>query len=399
MQTRLADFVRDTPEGREAAAILGRCVHCGFCTATCPTYQLLGDELDGPRGRAYLIKQVLEGAEPTAKTQLHLDRCLSCRACETTCPSGVRYGRLLDIGRKLVHDKVPRSAGARLVRAAVKRGVTGPLFPVALALGRSLRPLLPGRLREQLPPRQRPGAWPRRRHARKVLMLAGCVQPVLTPNTNRLAINLLDRCGIEVIESRDGLCCGAAAMHTSNPELALEQARRLIDAWWPHIEAGAEAIVVSATGCGVNVADFGRLLAADSEYAGKAARVSELFRDLVDIVEAEIDSLEPGAGAGRRVAVHTPCTMQHGLGLGGRVERLLEQRGYQICTVAEGHLCCGSAGTYSMLQPALAKRLRRNKLAALTGDSPEIIATANIGCQVHLTDPSEPPVVHWIELV
>ena len=400
MQTNLAKRFREHAEAAHIDAILRKCVHCGFCNATCPTYQLLGDELDGPRGRIYQMKQFLDGEPANAEMLKHLDRCLTCRSCETTCPSGVKYSHLLEFGKTAIERELPRAGWDRWRRGAIVRFIhSGWPFAFALRLGQFFKPLLPGPLGRAVPRRQKPVARTGGSHQRQVLMLAGCVQPVLTPNTNRLAINLFDRCGIEVIESRDGLCCGAAAMHTSNPELALDQARRLIDAWWPHIEAGAEAIVVSATGCGTNVADFGRLLAADSEYAGKAARVSELFRDLVEIVEAEIDSLEPGVGAGRRVAVHTPCTMQHGLGLGGRVERLLEQRGYQICTVAEGHLCCGSAGTYSMLQPALAKRLRGNKLAALTVDSPEIIATANIGCQVHLADPGEPPVVHWIELI
>lgn len=400
MQTRLAKRFLQNPHAEVVDSILRNCVHCGFCNATCPTYQLLGDELDGPRGRIYQMKQYFEGEPANVEMLKHLDRCLTCRACETTCPSGVRYSQLLEIGKLAIERDLPRAAWDRWRRRIIVRFInSGWPFAFAIGFGRLLRPLMPAGLKRSVPPKQK--IVPRRRvaHERKILMLGGCAQPVLTPNTNNCAVNLLDRCGIEVIETGEGICCGAAAMHTSDPERGLAQARRLIDAWWPHIEAGAEAVVVTATGCGVNVADFGRLLADDPEYAERAARVSELYRDLVDIVEAEIDNLEAGTGGGRRVAVHTPCSMQHGLGLVGRVERVLERRGYEICAVQDAHLCCGSAGTYSMLQPGLSDRLRRNKLEALTVDRPEVIATANVGCQVHLADPAEPPVVHWIELI
>ena len=400
MQTNLAKRFLQDPHAEAIDSILRKCVHCGFCNATCPTYQLLGDELDGPRGRIYQMKQFLEGEPANFEMLKHLDRCLTCRSCETTCPSGVRYSHLLEFSRNAIEREFPRPAWDRWRRRAVMRFInSGWPFAFAVGLGRMLRPLLPGRLGRAVPPRQKVVPRRRRAHARKVLMLGGCVQSVLTPNTNNCAVNLLDRCGIEVIESSEGFCCGAAALHTSDTELGLAQARDLIDAWWPHIESGAEAIVITATGCGVNVVDYGRLFADDPEYADKAARVTGLFRDLVDIVEAEIDVLEPGDGGGRRVAVHTPCSMQHGLGLVGRVERLLARRGYEICAVDDAHLCCGSAGTYSMLQPALSERLRHNKIRALTVDRPEVIATANVGCQVHLPEPGEPPVVHWIELL
>jgi glycolate oxidase iron-sulfur subunit len=400
MQTNLAKRFLQGPHAAEVDSILRKCVHCGFCNATCPTYQLLGDELDGPRGRIYQMKQYFEGEPANTEMLKHLDRCLTCRACETTCPSGVKYSHLLEIGKQAIEQELPRPGWDRWRRQIILRFIySGWPFALALGFGRLLRPIMPGSLKRAVPPRQK--IVPRRRaaHARKILMLGGCVQPVLTPNTNNCAVNLLDRCGIEVIETSEGMCCGAAAMHTSDPQRGYAQARRLVDAWWPHIETGAEAIVVTATGCAVSVADFGRLLADDPEYAERAARVSELYRDMVDIVEAELDNLEPGSGNGRRVAVHTPCSMQHGLGLVGRVERLLERRGYEICAIQDSHLCCGSAGTYSMLQHGLADRLRRNKLRALTVDRPEVIATANVGCQVHLADPSEPPVVHWIELI
>jgi glycolate oxidase iron-sulfur subunit len=399
MQTRLADFVRDTPEGQEAAAILGRCVHCGFCTATCPTYQLLGDELDGPRGRVYLIKQVLEGVAPTAKTQLHLDRCLTCRACETTCPSGVQYGRLLDIGRKLVDDKVPRSNGARLVRAAVKRGVTGPLFPVAMALGQAMRPLLPRLLRDQVPLRQQSGVWPRRRHPRKVLMLAGCVQPAMSPNINAATARVLDALGLETLVPDAAGCCGAIRFHLDDQAGGLADARRNIDAWWPQIEAGAEAIVMNASGCGSMVKEYGHLLRHDPDYAAKAARISELTRDLSEFLPGFLSVLQERrvAAAGERVVFHPPCSLQHGQRIRGAVEAMLAALGAEVLPVAESHLCCGSAGTYSLMQPDLSRQLRGRKLDALMAAKPEVILSANIGCIAHLGAAAGVPVRHWVE--
>jgi glycolate oxidase iron-sulfur subunit len=399
MQTRLADFVRDTPEGQEAAAILGRCVHCGFCTATCPTYQLLGDELDGPRGRVYLIKQVLEGVAPTAKTQLHLDRCLTCRACETTCPSGVQYGRLLDIGRKLVDDKVPRSNGARLVRAAVKGGVTGPLFPVAMALGQAMRPLLPRLLRDQVPLRQQSGVWPRRRHPRKVLMLAGCVQPAMSPNINAATARVLDALGLETLVPDAAGCCGAIRFHLDDQAGGLADARRNIDAWWPQIEAGAEAIVMNASGCGSMVKEYGHLLRHDPDYAAKAARISELTRDLSEFLPGFLSVLQERrvAAAGERVVFHPPCSLQHGQRIRGAVEAMLAALGAEVLPVAESHLCCGSAGTYSLMQPDLSRQLRGRKLDALMAAKPEVILSANIGCIAHLGAAAGVPVRHWVE--
>ena len=400
MQTNLAPRFLKLGEAEEIDSILRKCVHCGFCNATCPTYQLLGDELDGPRGRIYQMKQFLEGEPANAEMLKHLDRCLTCRACETTCPSGVKYSHLLEFGKHAIEAELPRPVWDRLRRRAIVGFVnSGWLFSTALGVGRFLKPLLPGGLGRAVPARQKTVARRSSNHARKVLMLAGCVQPALAPNTNNYAVNLLDRLGIEVVELSDRLCCGAAAMHTSEPAYAMRQMKRLIDAWWPHVEAGVEAIVVTATGCGVSVADYGRLLAGDPDYAHKAARISELYRDLVEIVEAGIDSLQAPESPGTRVAVHTPCTMQHGLGFAGRVERLLEKRGYEICAVEDAHLCCGSAGTYSMLQPALAARLRINKVRALTVDHPDIVVTANIGCQVHLAEDGSLPLRHWIELL
>ena len=399
MQTALADFIRDTPEGREADAILRKCVHCGFCTATCPTYLLLGDENDGPRGRIYLMKQALEGHEITDKTRLHLDRCLTCRACETTCPSGVQYGRLLDIGRKLVEEKTTRPA-----EESVKRRVLAEvlprrfLFAPLLRLGRLARPFLPPALAEKVPASVRAaGKWPAPRHARKMLALAGCVQPSISPDINAAAARVLDRIGISLVEARGAGCCGALRFHLNYQERGLGDMRALIDRWWPHIEAGAEALVMTASGCGVTVKEYGHLLRHDPRYAEKAARISAMTRDICEVVEAEFPLLEPlFVKKGGRIAFHPPCTLQHGQNIKGVTERLLARAGCELTAVPDAHLCCGSAGTYSILQPELAGRLKANKLAALASGEPEQIATANIGCLAHLQSGTSLPVKHWI---
>ena len=404
METKLADFIRDTRAGKIADEILRKCVHCGFCTATCPTYQLLGDELDGPRGRIYLIKQVLEGRDVSEKTRLHLDRCLTCRSCETTCPSGVQYSHLLDVGRQVVEEKLPRPLREALPRALLRTVLPNPaLFAPAVALGRALRPLLPTALADKLPPAlaaDRP--WPQPAgHARRMLVLAGCVQPVLAPNINAATARLLDRLGIELFEEGRAGCCGAVRFHLNAQAAARDDMRRNIDAWWPHVGAGIEAIVVTASGCGVQVRDYAHALADDPAYAEKAARISELCRDPAEIVAAEGERLRPlllPAERGR-LAFHSPCTLQHGLQIRGVIEELLTTAGYQLTSVADSHLCCGSAGTYALLQPELAQRLRSNKLAALNAGGPALVATANIGCLTHLQAGSELPVRHWVELI
>ncbi len=399
MDAPLADFIRDTPEGEEAQAILRKCVHCGFCTATCPTYQLLGDELDGPRGRIYLIKEMLAGAATTAVTQTHLDRCLTCRACETTCPSGVEYGRLLDIGRKVADARIGRSPGQRLPRWALRRTMADRrVFGALLVAGRALRGLLPHSLKAMIPPRRSPGAWPAPAHARRMLVLDGCVQPALAPRINAAAARVLDRLGISLLRVPQAGCCGALSQHLDAQDEALDFARRNIDAWWPLLERGAEAIVMTASGCGVMVKDYAHLLRHDRAYAAKAARVSAATQDLAEILAAEGRSLAPIAGR-PRVAFQSPCTLQHGQKLGGVVEGLLQRAGFELVPVADGHLCCGSAGTYSLLQPALSQRLRDDKLRALHSGKPELIATANIGCLHHLQAKSAVPVLHWIELL
>jgi glycolate oxidase iron-sulfur subunit len=405
VQTRLAEFIRDTPEGREADAILRKCVHCGFCTATCPTYQLLGDELDGPRGRIYLVKQVLEGVVPTAKTRLHLDRCLTCRACETTCPSGVQYGRLADIGRALVEARTSRSAWERMQRAALslllpRRALFSPL----LALGRLVRPFLPAVLRQKIPARGEPaGAWPAPRHRRRMLALAGCVQPALAPAINAAAARVLDRIGISLVEAPAAGCCGALRFHLNEQEAGKNDMRALMDAWWPQLERGAaEGIVVTASGCGVTIEEYAHLFEREPAWRHKAARVSLLARDIAEVITAEAPAIERALVAGKRrgrVAFQSPCSLQHGQRLIGTVEALLEKAGYELTPVPEGHLCCGSAGTYSVLQPAIAQQLRSRKLAALATGAPQTIATANIGCLVHLQAGTQTPVRHWIQLL
>jgi glycolate oxidase iron-sulfur subunit len=405
MQTALADFIKDTPEGREADAILRKCVHCGFCTATCPTYQLLGDELDGPRGRIYLIKRVLEGETPSAKTQLHLDRCLTCRNCETTCPSGVQYGRLVDIGRQVVEDQVGRSTAQKLVRSALKEGLTSRAFAPALRAGQAVRALLPGPLRAKVPPPQPAAAWPATpagTHARRMLMLEGCVQPAMAPNINSATARVFDALGIELLRPGRAGCCGAIRHHLNDHAGGLDDARRNVEAWWPAIEAGAQAIVINASGCGTQVKDYGHLLRHDPLYADKARRVSELARDVVEVLAAEAQALAGklrAAAEAERVVFHPPCSLQHGQKIRGVVEGLLQSLGAEVLPFAESHLCCGSAGTYSVLQPELAYPLRDRKLAHLEGAQPQVILSANIGCITHLASGTATPVLHWIEWI
>ncbi|MEX3953368.1 glycolate oxidase subunit GlcF [Paraburkholderia sp. EG287A] len=404
MQTNLDSHAKALPDAEEAESILRSCVHCGFCNATCPTYQLLGNELDGPRGRIYLIKQLLEGEPVTDRTQLHLDRCLTCRNCETTCPSGVTYHRLLDIGRAELERRIERPVGERLTRKGLRTVIPRPaVFDALLKTGRAVRPLLPAAMQAKIPARATVPAKPRpsTRHARRVLMLEGCAQPSLSPNTNAAAARVLDRLGISVTPAREAGCCGATDYHLNAQDAGLDRARRNIDAWWPAIEAGAEAIVQTASGCGAFVKEYGHLLRNDPLYAVKAARVSALALDLVEVLAAEpLDALQPAGDANAlRVAFHCPCTLQHAQKLGGAVESVLTRLGFDLSSVPDGHLCCGSAGTYSITQPELAQKLRDNKLTALESGQPDIIATANIGCQMHLDGAGRTRVRHWVELI
>jgi glycolate oxidase iron-sulfur subunit len=402
MQTRLADSIRDTPQGIEADSILRKCVHCGFCLATCPTYVLLGDELDSPRGRIYLMKQMLEGAEVTERTRTHLDRCLTCRACETTCPSGVEYGKLVDIGRDLVEKKVPRTPWERMKRWTFAQVLPSRwLFGAMLGLGRIARPLLPASLARMIPAVRPAGAWPDTRHSRRMLVLAGCVQPSMAPSINAAAARVLDRLGIALVEASGAGCCGAVTHHLNYQPEALAFVKANIDAWWPHVEAGIEAIVITASGCGTMVADYGHLLRGDAAYAAKAERISGLAKDISQVIAGERAAIATRMAGAKpeKLAFHSPCSLQHGLKLRGVVEPILADAGFTLTHVHDAHLCCGSAGTYAILQPELSKQLLRDKVRSLESGKPVRIATANIGCLAHLESGAHVPVRHWIELL
>jgi len=414
MQTQLAPQYANTPEGIEAARILGKCVHCGFCTATCPTYQLLGDELDGPRGRIYLIKQIAEGQAPTEKTRLHLDRCLTCRNCESTCPSGVQYGNLVDIGRKWAEENTAaRPLTQRLTRWALKEGLTRPaLFNSAMAVGRLVRPLMPKGIARKIPETKNkaleistnPYDRPQTTHTRKMVLLEGCVQPGMLPNINSATARVLNALKIQLISAPSATCCGALRYHLNDQGGGLANAKQNIDAWWPLVESGIEAIVITASGCGVMVKDYGHLFANDPAYANKAKKISELTKDISEILPMlqteliEIVGTDPKPG----VVYHPPCTLQHGQKIRGKVEDLLSSIGINVRLCADSHLCCGSAGTYSITQPELSEQLRKQKLnhlqAACEESGAELIVSGNIGCITHLQQ-DDTPVLHWIEIV
>ena len=403
MQTSIHKKYANTPEGIEADAILRSCVHCGFCTATCPTYQLLGDELDSPRGRIYLIKQVLEGNAITRSTQIHLDRCLTCRSCETTCPSGVRYSRLVDIGRNIVEKNVKRPVFENITRWSLRHLLTQKgLFTVLLRLGQSVAPLLPTVLKQKIPPRRSvEKTVTTDDFSRRMLILEGCVQPATSPNTNAATTRILAKLGITIQQTEQAGCCGAVSHHLSAHEAGLNAMRNNIDAWWPSIEAGAEAIIMTASGCGAMVKEYADLLANDTRYAEKAARVSELCKDISEVLADENLSSIRCKNQDKKysVAFHSPCTLQHGQKINGSVESILENAGFNLVEVNDSHLCCGSAGTYSILQPKLSQQLLKNKVSSLIQDGPDYIVTANIGCQLHLQTKITSPVMHWIELL
>jgi glycolate oxidase iron-sulfur subunit len=407
MYAAIDPALRQTPEAQEAESILRACVHCGFCLATCPTYQVTGDELDSPRGRIYLMKSLFEGKEPGQRTQYHLDRCLTCRACESTCPSGVRYGRLVDAGRSLLEQRFPRPIAGRTMRAWIRLSLgKASFFEAALNIGRALKGLLPSSLASHIPDARPAGVWPPARHARRMIVLGGCVQPALDPGTNAAAARVLDRLGISLVHVSRAGCCGALPHHTGDHDGALVAMRRNIDAWWPHIEAGAEAIMATASGCGSELKDYGHQLRNDPVYAERARQVSELVKDLSEIlaplsekIVALMPSIRRPVGKSARISYHPPCSLQHGQQVRGKAEAVLTACGFDLQPFAESHLCCGSAGTYSLLQPELSQQLKTRKLGHLLGTSPTMIATSNIGCQTHLQSGTAVPVRHWITLV
>jgi len=399
MRSLLNDTLRDDPAATEAADIVRSCVHCGFCNATCPTYQLTGDERDGPRGRIYLMKSWLEADAAGLATQTHLDRCLLCRSCETTCPSGVRYGRLLDLVRPRVHAAVGPSLIQRLMRGLLVKLIPYPRrWQGAVRVARWLRPLLPRRVAALYALSDPTAPYVAGRHGRRVLLLGGCAQPVLNPAIDAAALRVFDSLGIS-LERLPGVdCCGALPYHLGDEAVAIRIAKANIDAWWPAIEAGAEAVMATSSGCGLQLRDYGQLLAADPHYGPRASRLVSLVRDPLELVEAA-QLRARVSGKGRRVAVQTPCTLQHGQRLGGRIEPLLQDLGWEIVPANEGHLCCGSAGSYSVLQPGMAGELRSRKLDNLMAGQPQEIVTANIGCQLHLSGQSSVPVRHWLEVL
>ena len=403
MQTSISEKYLNTAKGKEASSILTSCVHCGFCIATCPTYQLLGDELDSPRGRIYLIKQVLEGHQATRKTQLHLDRCLTCRSCETTCPSGVHYSRLLDIGRDIVEQEIKRPISETSLRWILRKILPHTKrFTFLLRTGQIFSPLLPSVLRNKIPKRKPLTQWPAATQTtRTMLVLDGCAQPAAAPNTNAATARVLDRLGISLIRAPQAGCCGAVSYHLSAHNEGLAAMRKNIDAWWPYIESGAESIVMTASGCGAMVKEYGELLAHDTVYAEKAKQVSELCKDISEVLIKEDLSklMANNANKIKNVAFHTPCTLQHAQNITGTVENILQQAGYTLTEITDSHLCCGSAGTYSILQPELSQQLLTNKLSFLQKGDPDCIVTANIGCQLHLESKANIPVKHWVELL
>ena len=448
METNIAKQYRDSPDVQAAENILRKCVHCGFCLATCPTYNLLGDELDSPRGRIYQIKQVLEGVEADQSTQLHLDRCLTCRNCETTCPSGVEYGHLLDVGRQVVEDQVERPLGQRMLRFMIKQVLPYPsrIGPL-MRIGQFVRPVLPARFAASIPVRQQVASIDipaENKKQRSMILLDGCVQPSMAPATNAATIRVLGRLGIHVVQG-ESVCCGAIHQHLNDADPALDMARRNIDLWWPHVENGAEAILITASGCGSMVKDYGHLLSDDDQYSDKAAKIAAITQDIGEVLlslgakdilanafagtldTAQIESavavrqgelrsaLGPGHGPdvpekttdasiadsdpGFAIAFHPPCSLQHGQKLQGRVETLLEGLGFRLLPFDDSQECCGSAGTYSIFQPKISSALKAKKIANIHSVSPSVIATANIGCQLHLQSVTQTPVMHWIELL
>jgi len=400
MQTFIEQSISNTSEGKEAERILRSCVHCGFCTATCPTYQLLGDELDGPRGRIYLIKSMLEGEASTNRTMQHLDRCLTCRACETTCPSGVEYGKLLDIGRNHVNKKTSRPLPQRLYRFLITQLLPYKnRFSVMLKLGQSLRFFLPVKIKSMIPVKVKQTELNNvKGHSRKVILFSGCVQPAVAPEINQSVKKVLDVLSVSVVDIKNEQCCGALSHHLTETEQALSFMRQNIDLYWPEIEQGIESIIVSASGCGVHIKEYGYLLREDKQYAAKAAKISAMTKDISEFVSGfELEKLR--IKNTKHVAFQSPCTLQHGQKLNGVTENILQRLGFTLVPITDAHLCCGSAGVYSLLEEEISAQLRGNKIENLMREGPEMILTANIGCLKHLDQESPVPVRHWIDEV
>lgn len=401
MQTKLIESFKETSDGQFAEEILRTCVHCGFCNATCPTYQLLGNENDGPRGRIYLIKQMMEGQVPGEKTLKHLDRCLTCRNCETTCPSGVQYSKLLDIGRNLAESQIPREAKDKATRQRLRKLLPkSGLFSASLSMGRAFKFAVPKNLKKKIPAKVSAGQWPAPRHDRKMLVLAGCVQPALSPDINTATARVLDQLGISLIQEGNAGCCGAVSQHLGASDEALQFMRNNIDAWLPHVENGVEAIIMTASGCGMTVKEYAHYLRDDPKYAEKAEIISSHCKDIAEIIAKEnYQTLLSSQPNSKKLAWHPPCSLQHGQKITGAVEKIIDDLGHTRVPVQDNHLCCGSAGTYSILQPELSEQLRDNKLTNLQKNQPDMIVTANIGCQTHLQEEANVPVKHWIHLL
>ncbi len=419
MQTNFSLAQLADPQNYASEKILRACVHCGFCTATCPTYLLLGDELDSPRGRIYLIKEMLEHEAPaTREVVKHIDRCLSCFACMTTCPSGVHYMHLVDHAREHIEKTYKRPLGDRVLRGLLARVLTdAALFRLAVVAGLIAKPFAPvlqvlGLRRMaamlRLAPRHRPSppadragkVYPATGARRgRVALLAGCINPVLAPSTNAAAIRLLNRNGIEVVVAAGEACCGSLVHHMGREEQALAQARNNIDAWTREVEGqGLNAILITVSGCGTTVKDYGFMLRTDRAYAEKAAQISALARDVSEYL-ATLDLPATAAPRPLTVAYHAACSLQHGQKVTQAPKDLLLKFGFVVKDVPEGHLCCGSAGTYNILQPALADRLRDRKVGNIERLKPDVIAAGNIGCITQIAAGTAIPVVHTVELL
>ena len=397
MQTKIKTDFLQTENGQLADKILRSCVHCGFCTATCPTYQILGDELDGPRGRIYQIKEMLEGATVTKETLNHLDRCLTCRACESTCPSGVEYGHLLEIGRNEIEKHVKRSLFQRVLRKSLLLTLPFPKrFNTLIHLGQLFRPILPAVIKHQVPKKVTLPDLSLDTHKRKMLVLDGCVQPALSPEINHATRKVLNALDIELI-SFSG-CCGAINQHLSDEDKALVIIKNNIDRLVSEFDSGIEGIVMTASGCGAMFKEYPHLLRNDVAYKDKAERVAKNTFDLTEIIDAQ-KLKEKLNVTHNNVATHTPCTLQHAQKSPLNIENIFTTCGYTLTPIKDKHLCCGSAGTYSITQAKLSHQLRKQRLSGLMIGKPDLIITANIGCLHHLKSASPVPVKHWIEVI